>query len=797
MAQSESISPLDAIFSCSVCYVTFPEVYEVKDTIQGLSDGTNPKDHLVTKLWLGSCCHVFCNKHIEGGGPPFHPQGQRPRAPCPLCVTEKGDNKPQELYPIRGFKEGEYDKAIPACWFVTPPIKLDSSGAEMEALRFQYVSLIRYTKQVTSNLRQTRGRLAEAQHGINAIQRLGAEEHSKFLALKEEFDRLRAKEPELKKFKDRMPAINHYLNLIPKMAEQIEHMRQQLASVGIQVPEQQYTYNKSPYPFDENGNAISHDASQPGGGSLKRTMSSHTAGRSANTPQHPGGAQLSSSPQLPPYKRLRPNNEHAEQNIHAAPIPKSRLDSRDLMPPPSAPISRMKSIRKLWRPRKKESPGQPVQAYSDGPDSTGDVQMYNNGHWQNVDRPSRSSFDNDKPPTHGHIHSEDSYYMRGALPAGQAPRLSDTPQPRLAPVQSAAEIEDDNLYRFPTKPLAPQGRDPPAEPSYIRLLDDLSRDTGLELDLRDPRQDSPIELQRSHRGQQSLDINQSRAQNYKNEQPKRWNFGHAFLHQSPTGQASPNYHYPDPLRSNPVGRDSNNSIKHPALASITPVPRRAQQPSPRAESVVSPFFKTSNCNSQTFSRAGIAELEASSLHSDGYRFQRPRIAAVHSGWHEPRSLNGLSFFNSPRDTRNEPIEYDSGYARSNYLAPPQQHYSSRNLNSQGFITRPDTSRSPYANQTISYSRPAYSRQAPAPPQSAIPFPSTSRQSHSRAAPLPSALPSIVSSHRPHVRSSRSQLDGLTYMGVRTGRPSQSQTPGYAITPSRGPFSSAGRRSVRR
>lgn len=73
--------------------------------------------------------------------PPFHPSGSRPRAPCPVCSRDKGDKDPRELYSIRGFGKGEYDSAIPECWFVAPPIKLDSKGHEMEALRVKWDSM--------------------------------------------------------------------------------------------------------------------------------------------------------------------------------------------------------------------------------------------------------------------------------------------------------------------------------------------------------------------------------------------------------------------------------------------------------------------------------------------------------------------------------------------------------------------------------------------------------------------------------------------------------------------------------
>jgi hypothetical protein len=67
--EPEGIAPLDVIFSCCVCSATFSEVYEGRsESVHGLSDGINPKDRIVTRLWLASCCHVFCSKHLDGGG---------------------------------------------------------------------------------------------------------------------------------------------------------------------------------------------------------------------------------------------------------------------------------------------------------------------------------------------------------------------------------------------------------------------------------------------------------------------------------------------------------------------------------------------------------------------------------------------------------------------------------------------------------------------------------------------------------------------------------------------------------
>jgi len=62
-------APLNFIYACSVCYASFADVYEGhNETVQGLSDGINPEERLVTRTFLASCCHVFCSSHLEGGG---------------------------------------------------------------------------------------------------------------------------------------------------------------------------------------------------------------------------------------------------------------------------------------------------------------------------------------------------------------------------------------------------------------------------------------------------------------------------------------------------------------------------------------------------------------------------------------------------------------------------------------------------------------------------------------------------------------------------------------------------------
>ena len=68
----DDITPLDCIFACSVCGDVFSDVYQQRDSVQGLSDGINTRDRIVTRLYVASCCHVICIKHIGGGSGEYY-----------------------------------------------------------------------------------------------------------------------------------------------------------------------------------------------------------------------------------------------------------------------------------------------------------------------------------------------------------------------------------------------------------------------------------------------------------------------------------------------------------------------------------------------------------------------------------------------------------------------------------------------------------------------------------------------------------------------------------------------------
>jgi hypothetical protein len=163
---------------------------------------------------------------------------------------------------------------------------------------------------------------------------------------------------------------------------------------------------------------------------------------------------------------------------------------------------------------------------------------------------------------------------------------------------------------------------------------------------------------------------------------------------------------------------------------------------------------------------------------------------------EPRSLNGLSFFDSPVNSRNEPIDY-SHSRRAPGPTPPARYHQSRRLGSREFIGRPEQGDSPYIRDSAygsSQNRPTYSSQAPGYPQAAIPLSSFSRSSN--LGQIPSKMPSIIQARSPAY--TQPQWENLQRVGVRSSRNAYGSISGstFASAP-REIFSSAGRRNVRR
>ncbi|KAF1921873.1 hypothetical protein BDU57DRAFT_463919 [Ampelomyces quisqualis] len=543
----EAAMPLNFIYACSVCCYTFADVYEGHNkTVEGFSDGINPKERLVTHLYLASCCHVFCGSHLEGGAPPFHPEGQRPKAPCPTCVREKKDSEPRDLYSIRGFHRNEHDPMIPPAWFDAPPINFNGNEKDIEALRvlvasrrsvldanilqFQYLALVRYCQNVHATRKPLQDALAQAEQKLTSIQDLTSKEHAKVLTLQQEnqiledikqkyesakveLERLHAVEREveqyrrldvnpkdLETFKNNKDAIRHYLKLVPTLIEQNDKMRKRLASLGFAMALEPVPNLKG---FDLNAlnddGGINCDYFDTSETSLPNTTSSQTAGRSAgrSAQTHGNAIAASSSPFIQrPLKRQRvdsplPNNTQVEPPT-----------SRDAMPPPQKPVSRMRSVRKMFPTLKKKFTGahfSKASAYDFR--GVNDVHMYEDGPWDSTVSVSATN-----GPTfmqHEAVR-EDTQYMSGALPA-ESPQHGANQRGSQLFSSVGAENDEANFTFRSSSPVkmdnATGSHRPvqlPSEPSYIRLMDGLSRDNGVELGLKDPRDYAPSSFDQFH-----------------------------------------------------------------------------------------------------------------------------------------------------------------------------------------------------------------------------------------------------------------------------------------------------------
>ncbi|KAH7061307.1 hypothetical protein B0J12DRAFT_564885, partial [Macrophomina phaseolina] len=143
-SSNRSASALDIIFTCDICQASISDIYDSALETDFHDGRARTSNQHITCLWLTACMHLTCGRHLEGGGAPFHPKGECPRAPCPYCSQKSNDVRPKALYAVRGLQQGNYDPEIPEPLFQSPPVKLHGHGVRMEALKFQYMSLIRY-----------------------------------------------------------------------------------------------------------------------------------------------------------------------------------------------------------------------------------------------------------------------------------------------------------------------------------------------------------------------------------------------------------------------------------------------------------------------------------------------------------------------------------------------------------------------------------------------------------------------------------------------------------------------------
>jgi hypothetical protein len=655
------------------------------------------------------------------------------------------------------------------------------------------------------------------------MQDLAAEEHEKAQTLEQELERLRPLEGEarrLRRLEAKLPATRHYLNLIPKLVEYVPYhwcrfaqltqcrqntaMQERLSSLG-------FAMSLEPIPnFNEtltNDGIDGPDESSTGDlpKDSRKTGSSHTVGRSAHNTgfgeEMEEGLSTSAQRQRPLKRSRIDSSPSRANNIHAAP------SSRDMMPPPFKPLSKIKSIRKILpNLRDKLTNGRSSGALARKSSSDADVQMYDNGQWQVVDESPKLSDLEERPSTRHGLQS-DMPYMTGALPVEDRP-VNTLAQPGflsgLGIHNNASDFtfESPSVLNMPNQRLN-QGK-LPTDPSYIRLLDGLGQHAGLDLGLEDPRgrnqkrdaltflpQHNTHRLQPGNVGQQKLRSNPPRIQTQ--NQQKQWNFGHAFLQQSPIDD-NPTSAY----HQSGIDRNDDDIVKNSQARTnvnpITPAPVRSQRPTDEVDHVVSPFFGSSSHRSQPFSRFQFAEPDISSSRSATYQSRHDK-PSMDTDWRKTRNLNGLSFFNSPVNERNERIKWRRETKPQDYTLQLPQHRV-HNINSEGLLVRPDTRHLPGGHdRTYEFIGQSPSRSMQNQQHSAIAFPSFSRSSQSQVTRLPSAMPSMIPGSSPRRRP---QAVNTGLPGVRSSHHPQAHISSSALaTPVRPIYPSAGRRVIRR
>jgi len=490
------------------------------------------------------------------------------------------------------------------------------------------------------------------------------------------------------------------------------------------------------------------------GGTLPRqTASSHTVGRSAHT-----SCKVTTAPSSPlnqrPLKRQRQESPQSGDMDIAPP------DSRDAMPPPSKPILRMRSMRRIIpKIRKKFSHTRSTSPMDDVRHGASNTHMNQHGNWQ--------TDTNQQPPIRDQ-YQEGLPYISGASPVEQHCGRGQ-PDPQLLSSTSIRDTGSESTFQAQS-PVNHGGRmnghhpvQVPTEPFYIRLMDGLSQGRDMELELKDPRLDNA----RNHHEDQGAMRNQMTESDWQprkvHKKKSRRNPGQMFFHHSPYRSAST-----DPSRAGLTQASSSVEHQQAPKFPVTPSPRRHEQSHYQAESVVSPYFTDSHRRAPPQSRTGLAEPQASSNLSGAFQYHRPKLTRAPKSWHNPPSLNGLSFFDSPVNSRNEFI-LEPFRRGTEELHHETQPIPNRNLNSRGFIIRPHATRSPFAGHGTyrsSHHQSKNNRVVPPSAQSAVSSPSF-RTACSRPLQDSSARLSVASGLSP-IRTS-TQWEPLQRAGVRSSR----------------------------
>ncbi|KAF2662195.1 hypothetical protein K491DRAFT_282683 [Lophiostoma macrostomum CBS 122681] len=555
---------IDIIFSCHLCNKTFNEIYagHEDETVQGLSDGINPINRRVTRVFLTDCGHVICNIHLENGAPPFHPAGKRPRVDCPLCPV----SHQAVLHGIRGFDPSEYDSKISSFYFMFPPPAL--SEHEMyriaaDAFKFQYKCLARFAEVIHKAVNETRQELAQTQQELSQGQQSLAmvEGNNRQLEIQnQQTHALAAQLSHMQGHQQRLPQIEQYLNMIPKLVQQNKLMRERLGQLGFMPPLEPLAYFDQPEHLEQ----LTSDIRASSNGIDQALMLTRSAGTHmtdlsdatlVDTPVH-------MSPEGRPKKR-----KGVFSSLGSRSERERILDSRDEMPPPPKPPSRFGSVKKAFNSLRKRDPNERATSalgFSTNQGTGQNTQVHDQGSWKQFGNQSANTF------TGQGFKRSETPRMTGALPVesvGKSPK-------RFSIGRNVSGSKGQFTFRSPIQFTRSETNALPNEPSYMRIMDGLDQDERMDLGLNDPRQN---DLTSNHYTHQNTVVNQSSASRDDGTGKKRFSLGHPFLHQSPQDPKDIARAHPHPLRSNPVTQADIDMLNEVSANPVTPTPHRIKK----------------------------------------------------------------------------------------------------------------------------------------------------------------------------------------------------------------------------
>ncbi|KAF2155564.1 hypothetical protein K461DRAFT_318292 [Myriangium duriaei CBS 260.36] len=235
-------SPLDLILSCAICQKFLKDAYKDEDIGDGTDSGVGFRNTGPIRMWITSCAHLICSEHLDQGGAPFHPHDQLPQAACPYCRQYCGDKRLRYLYWIRGAGKNERDPHIPQEWLTVPAIPLEGDSADMDALRFQVLSLVRYGSFAATKVASLESQLKRSQTSLRSSERQTSQLLHQIEDLHGRQTSLESIKKSYDKWKQKEPEITHYLNKFGELAQENAMLRQSLASLGYSVPPTQYRF---------------------------------------------------------------------------------------------------------------------------------------------------------------------------------------------------------------------------------------------------------------------------------------------------------------------------------------------------------------------------------------------------------------------------------------------------------------------------------------------------------------------------------------------------------------------------